>query len=66
MQGFFSVIVLSLFSALVAAQEGDLHPPSETVSMIYVVLFCLLFVGMIAGFFVYLWINERKKKQDAQ
>jgi hypothetical protein len=33
--------------------------PVETVSMVYVVIFGILFVGMIAGFFIYLWMSDK-------
>jgi len=38
--------------------------PAETVSMVYVVIFGVLFFGMIAGFFIYLWWGESHKKPD--
>lgn len=48
-----------------AQEEGGANiPPSETVSVVFVVLFGIAFVAMIAGFFVYLWMNERKRKAD--
>jgi len=46
--------------------EGGAEAPAEMVDVIYVVLFGLLFVGMIVGFFVYLWYLERKKKNAGQ
>lgn len=64
MQGILSTIVLMLFSALAFAQDGPSHPPSETVDLVYVAIFCILFVGAIVGFFIYLWMNERKNKQQ--
>ena len=49
-----------------AQEEGGANiPPSETVSVVFVVLFGIAFVAMIAGFFVYLWMSERKRKADA-
>jgi hypothetical protein len=54
-----SLLVTSL--ALAQERAADSAPP-ETVSVIYVVLFGLIFVGMIAGFFVYLWWGERNQK----
>jgi dipeptide/tripeptide permease len=29
---------------------------------VFVVIFGIVFVGMIIGFFWYLWMNERKRK----
>ena len=50
--------------ALAAAKEMEsaADAPAETVSMVYVVIFGIIFVGMIVGFFVYLWWLEKKKK----
>ena len=49
------------------AQEdgGARIPPSETVSVVYVIVFAILFFGMILGFFWYLWMNEHKRKSGA-
>jgi len=44
-----------------ALDEGAAAAPAETVSMVYVILFIVLFFGMIAGFFVYLWWQERNR-----
>jgi uncharacterized membrane protein len=63
MQKTLSLILLAFLSTLAIAQDGASHPPSPTVDMVYVVIFIVLFLGMIGGFFVYLWMNERKKKQ---
>ena len=54
-----------LITSLALAQErtADSAPP-ETVSVIYVALFGVVFVGMIAGFFFYLWWGERKQKSE--
>lgn len=61
-----SLIGLCLGSLVAHAQEeGARVPPSETVSVAFVVIFGILFVGMIAGFFWYLWMNERKRKPGA-
>lgn len=69
MHKFLSVVVLYLMScpALLAAtgeMESGAVAPSETVDVIYVVLFGVIFVGMIVAFFVYLWINEKKQKSN--
>lgn len=60
--------LLSLFlmmpAVLAAAQEEAVHAPSETVSIVYVVIFAILFFGMIGGFFVYLWWNEKHKNPE--
>lgn len=45
-----------------AQDEGAGIPPAETVSVVWVVVFGVIFVGSIVGFFAYLWWNERKQK----
>jgi ABC-type uncharacterized transport system permease subunit len=44
-----------------ALEEGAAAAASEPVDMVYVVLFGILFFGMIAGFFVYLWWQEKHR-----
>ena len=49
---------------LVAAQEREVsNAPVETVSMVYVIAFGVIFVGMIAGFFVYLFAKKEEPEQ---
>ena len=60
-----SIFLFVLSSPLLAAlREEPAAAPVETVSMVYVVVFGLLFVGMIVGFFIYLWMNDKKETQD--
>lgn len=64
---FLNAITLFLMSSslLAAAKEMDAATaPSETVGMIWVILFIVLFVGSIVGFFVYLWHTERNRKRE--
>jgi len=59
----FLVSLLAILPALAQAQEREASSaPVETVSMTYVVIFGLVFIGMIAGFFAYLFWGERKPK----
>ena len=37
-------------------------PPVEGVSVVYVALFLVLFVGGIIGFLIYMWWLDRQKK----
>jgi hypothetical protein len=53
-------------SAFAAAKEMDATAPVETVSMIYVVIFGILFVGMIVGFFIYLFMTDKKAPEDSK
>jgi hypothetical protein len=38
--------------------------PAETVDVIYVVIFVVIFVASIIGFFIYLFLNEKKKSDQ--
>jgi len=58
--------LLSLLSGLAHAAkelEGQ-AAPVETVGTVYIVIFGIIFVGMIVGFFVYLWMSDDKKSED--
>lgn len=61
MQKFLPSIFLFLLSCplLAAVREEPAQAPVETVSMVYVVIFGILFVGMIVGFFIYLWMSDK-------
>ena len=59
------ILTFLLSSTVHAAKELDAaSAPAETVSMVYVVIFGILFVGMIVGFFIYLWMQDSKSKQQ--
>ena len=50
-----------------AAQEREVaNAPVETVSMGVVIAFAVVFVGMIAGFFIYLFIKKEEPEQKLQ
>jgi hypothetical protein len=59
-----SAVTLFLMSSplFAAAKEMDPNAPSETVSVVWVIIFGVIFIGSIVGFFWYLWWNERKQK----
>jgi uncharacterized membrane protein len=63
-----SSVVLFLTScwALGAMKEMDqaANAPVETVSMVYVVLFIVAFIGMIVGFLGYMWWADKNKKKE--
>lgn len=58
-----SLVLLMPSLALAAADEPAASAPAETVSMVYVALFGIIFIGMIVGFFVYLFMNEKKDEK---
>ena len=68
MQKLLSTAVLSLmYSWAFAASkeiEGTATPPVDQVDDVYVILFVLLFFGLIVGYFIYLFWGNRKKKTD--
>jgi len=65
MSRYLSALLLMLVACSAYAQyEMAEGPPAETVSMVWVVVFGVIFVGMIVGFLAYMWWNERKKKDD--
>ena len=43
--------------------EGAAEAPAEMVDVVWVLVFGIGFVGMIVGFFVYMWWLEKKKKK---
>ena len=63
MQKILSYLLLLLSSPLLAAvrEEPAQSAPVETVSTIYIVIFAVLFVGMIVGFFIYLWMHDKSE-----
>jgi len=66
MYKILSSIPMFLLSALAyAAKELDApSAPVETVGTLYIVIFGILFIGMIVGFFVYLWMSDDKEPED--
>ena len=65
MSKLFSAIPFLLMSCWALAaklEEGAASAPAETVSLVYVALFLILFIGMIVGFFIYMWYLEKQKK----
>jgi drug/metabolite transporter (DMT)-like permease len=58
-----STLAGSLLAAVGQTEDGA-AAPTETVGMVWVVLFLVIFFGSIAGFFLYLWYCERKREQD--
>ena len=53
--------LLIAFSAYAQAE-----PPTEKASPVTVIIFLLLFVGSCAGYFAYIWWNQRKTRQRGE
>lgn len=67
MQKFLSTVVFFLMSLPVLAATEEVSKadaPVETVGTIYIVIFGIIFIGMIVGFFAYLMWGEKDKKPD--
>ena len=61
-----SLFLMLLSSPLLASlrDEPAQSAPVETVSTVYIVILGVLFVGMIVGFFIYLWMSDKGESQD--
>jgi hypothetical protein len=58
-----AIVPFLVFCSSYAQDEGKgANAPVETVQMGYVILFGVIFVGSIVGFFWYLWWSGRKRK----
>ena len=67
MNKLVTAVLLYLASGVTLAANLDDAanvPPVDTVSMVYVVLFAILFFGLIIGFFAWMWWNEKHRKHD--
>ena len=67
MSKLLSAITLFLLSSplLAATKEMDAaSAPAETVDMVWVVVFIILFIGSIIGFFIYLFMTDKDKKAE--
>jgi phosphotransferase system glucose/maltose/N-acetylglucosamine-specific IIC component len=67
MSKFLSAVALFLMSSplFAAMKEMDAaNAPSETVNVVWVIVFGVIFIGSIVGFFIYLWHNEKNRKPE--
>ena len=66
MQKLLSAAIGFLLSLpVLAAKELDAaSAPAETVDMVYVVIFGVIFLGSIVGFFIYLFMSDKGDKPD--
>ena len=52
------------FLAYAAVQEEAAPLPPPDTSPWAMIIFTLLFVGMIVGFFAYMWVKDRNRKRE--
>jgi hypothetical protein len=67
MKNILSAVLLFLASLPVLAATRDApaaNAPVETVGTVYIIIFGVLFVGSIVGFFVYLFLSSKKENTD--
>ncbi|MGH8661353.1 MAG: hypothetical protein ACREUB_06275 [Burkholderiales bacterium] len=66
MSKFLSAVALFLTASplFAALKEMDPTAPAETVDVIWVVVFVVIFIGSIVGFFIYLWLSGKSGKPD--
>jgi hypothetical protein len=58
-----SLVLLSLPALAADLEDAAASAPVDTVDLVYVVLFLMLFIGTIAGFLLYfLWRDDRPEK----
>lgn len=63
---FLSAVALFLMSSplFAAMKEMDAaNAPAETVSVVWVVVFVVLFVVSCVGFFAFIWLKDDKNQQ---
>jgi hypothetical protein len=60
-----SMFLMSCGVAFAATREMEgATAPADTVDVIYVVIFVVVFIASIIGFFIYLFLNEKKKSDQ--
>lgn len=65
MSRFLSTVALFLMSShlFAALREVDAaSAPAETVSVVWVIVFCVVFVVSCVGFFAYIWMKDDKSE----
>ena len=67
MSKFVSAVALFLMSSPLFAAAKEMEAataPAETVDIMWVIVFGVVFIGSVIGFFIYLWIHEKNRKQE--
>jgi uncharacterized BrkB/YihY/UPF0761 family membrane protein len=63
MNKFVFALVLSVWSSIAFAADVAEPAPIPDTNPWALIVFTVLFVGMIVAFFVYMWIKGRNKKE---
>lgn len=67
MSKFLFAVTLFLISSPLFAAAKEMEAATataETVSVVWVIVFGVLFIGSIVGFFIYLWYTEKNRKPE--
>jgi heme/copper-type cytochrome/quinol oxidase subunit 3 len=67
MSKFLSAVALFFMSSPLFAAAKEMEAasaPAETVDVVWVVVFGVVFVGSVVGFFIYLWLHEKNRKPE--
>jgi hypothetical protein len=67
MSKLLSTVTLFLLSlpALAATKEMEgASAPADTVDMVWVIVFAVIFIGAIVGFFIYLFMSDKGNKPE--
>ena len=68
MSRFLSAVALFLMSSPVFAAMKEMdaaNAPAETVSVVWVIVFVVLFIVSCVGFFAYIWLKDGTSEQAA-
>ncbi len=66
MARFISRICLFLTSCCAYAQEAKDAAPPETINVLGIIIFAVLFFGMSIGFFVYMWWRNKDGEPEKE
>ena len=58
----FALFLLS--SPLLAADLDKANAPVETVDMVWIIVFAVIFIGAVVGFFIYLFMSDKGNKPE--
>lgn len=64
MASYLSGVLLLLLPALTGAADVEPPPPPTDVSPWGLIIFALVFLGMVVGFGFFIWMKERARKQN--